>query len=173
MTIFDSKRDGALIPSHNEAELLRLRMGMDGCGCSLCQEYYQTLDLSNYGYRVKRFGDITVISAGFTGADLFEAPDPQEKPTNPEPFTKEVLTEPAPPHNARQTSPNKREPVTSAKVVDCDHPPDVTDNVTELIYKLAKQNKPTRYIAKALRDQGIEISHMTVARRLRGQGVLV
>ena len=37
---------------HRDAELLRLRKGMDGCGCRECQDFYQLIDLSVYGERV-------------------------------------------------------------------------------------------------------------------------
>ncbi len=60
---------------HEKAELLRLSMGQEGCGCSDCQELYRTLDLSKYGERVKRSGDFIVIVAGKTGADLLESTD--------------------------------------------------------------------------------------------------
>jgi hypothetical protein len=46
--------------------------------------------------------------------------------------------------------------------------PIVTDFVTEKIMVLAGQGKPTREIAEILTEDGIEISHMTVARRLQG-----
>ena len=46
---------------HRRAELLRLGYGQDGCGCLVCQEFYGTLDLSEYGGRVKRQGRLTYI----------------------------------------------------------------------------------------------------------------
>lgn len=46
---------------HKRAELQRLDEGMDGCGCSDCQELYKTLDLSKYGNRVTNFGDTVLI----------------------------------------------------------------------------------------------------------------
>lgn len=55
---------------HWRSELQRLRSGMDGCGCGECQQFYKTLDLSQFGSRVRRLGDIVTIVAGVTGADL-------------------------------------------------------------------------------------------------------
>ncbi len=34
---------------HRRAELLRLRLGIDSCGCTECEALYQTLDVSKYG----------------------------------------------------------------------------------------------------------------------------
>lgn len=48
---------------HYRAELQRLNKGMEGCGCSFCQELYKTLDLSKYGSRVKHFGDFVIVAA--------------------------------------------------------------------------------------------------------------
>jgi hypothetical protein len=44
----------------------------------------------------------------------------------------------------------------------------VTGDVTEKIKKLAGQGKSTRDIAELLKAEGINISHMTIARRLKG-----
>ena len=57
---------------HRDSELLRLRKGMDGCGCSECQDFYQLIDLSVYGDRVERYSDVITIIAGRTGADLYD-----------------------------------------------------------------------------------------------------
>lgn len=48
---------------HYRAELQRLNKGMEGCGCSLCQELYKTMDLSKYGTRVKHYGDFVMVAA--------------------------------------------------------------------------------------------------------------
>lgn len=57
---------------HRRAELQRLRMGMDGCGCAECQVFYTTIDLAAFGSRVIRYGDCISIAAGNTGADLMD-----------------------------------------------------------------------------------------------------
>jgi len=127
------------ITTHNQAELLRLYMGMDGCGCAECQEYYKTLDLSKYGSRVKRFGDFVIISAGTTGADLMEAPaHPTDAPLSPS-----VV----------------QEYVTKSETI---------EDVAAIIKGFAAQRKSTREIAKLLNMRGKKISHMTVARLLQG-----
>jgi len=46
---------------HQRAELERLDTGWEGCGCRDCQEFYKTLDLSRYGNRVVRTGDMTMV----------------------------------------------------------------------------------------------------------------
>lgn len=45
--------------------------------------------------------------------------------------------------------------------------------LTLLIKRLAAEHKSSRQIAELLQSEGIEISHMTVARRLQGQEVLM
>ncbi len=42
---------------HRRAELDRLVRGMEGCGCIVCQELYQTLDLTKYGGRAKNYAE--------------------------------------------------------------------------------------------------------------------
>lgn len=56
---------------HHRAEFERLRAGDGGCGCGLCQAFYTTLDLSVFGDRVKRFGDLVYVVEGVTGAELW------------------------------------------------------------------------------------------------------
>jgi hypothetical protein len=56
---------------HYEAELERLRGGLEGCGCSLCQGIYSTIDLTKFGSRVKKYGNIIIITDGKEGADLW------------------------------------------------------------------------------------------------------
>ena len=46
---------------HRRADLQRLDSGLDGCGCSDCQELYREIDLSKYGGRVVRTNDIILI----------------------------------------------------------------------------------------------------------------
>lgn len=65
--------------THREAEIMRLRAGYDGCGCSECQELYREIDLTKYGKRVIRAGDIVVIVAGRVGADLWDQYHQQER----------------------------------------------------------------------------------------------
>lgn len=50
-----------ILIEHRRAELQRLDLGMDGCGCSDCQELYKTLDLTRYGSRVIRIDGIVTI----------------------------------------------------------------------------------------------------------------
>jgi len=57
---------------HQEAEILRLRAGYDGCGCADCQEFYKTLDLSVYKDRVLTMAGVTCIVAGRAGADKWK-----------------------------------------------------------------------------------------------------
>ena len=54
---------------HQHAELLRLKAGQEGCGCSDCQKFYQILDLSQFGDRVKHYGSTVMVLSGSTGAD--------------------------------------------------------------------------------------------------------
>ena len=68
-TVMPSER---LIRWHNEAELLRLRHGFEGCACSICQDLYRRSDLSCFGSRVKTFSDFTLVVAGTSGADLHQ-----------------------------------------------------------------------------------------------------
>ena len=58
----------ARFKEHQHAELLRLKAGQEGCGCSDCQKFYQTLDLSQFGDRVKHYGNTVMVLAGTTGA---------------------------------------------------------------------------------------------------------
>ena len=46
---------------HERAELGRLESGMEGCGCQHCQEFYKTIDMTRYGSRVHKFGDIVLV----------------------------------------------------------------------------------------------------------------
>lgn len=50
---------------------------------------------------------------------------------------------------------------------------DPEDSLTVRIKQLSKEHMSARNIAKVLQAEGIEISHMTVARRLQGQEVLM
>ena len=63
---------------HQRAEVERLRAGFDGCGCAICQELYKTLDLSAYGDRVNKSGDLINIVAGKDGADLWISHHPPD-----------------------------------------------------------------------------------------------
>ncbi len=47
---------------HCRAELQRLEDGWSGCGCGLCQQLYQLIDLSKYGKRVSCSGDVITIA---------------------------------------------------------------------------------------------------------------
>ncbi len=83
---------------HPAAELERLRAGFDGCGCSECQEYYKTIDLSNYGKRVIHLGSIITITDGRAGADLWDKyhiPDPPPFTTEKPPDAQEVVSKPS------------------------------------------------------------------------------
>ena len=73
---------------HNRAELERLRAGFEGCGCTECQELYATLNLSWYGERVKKDGNIISISAGKSGADLWDKYHTETPPDSGEGFPK-------------------------------------------------------------------------------------
>ena len=55
---------------HESAEMLRLRNGFQGCGCSLCQAFYKKINLAPFGSRVKEFAGIISITAGRQGADI-------------------------------------------------------------------------------------------------------
>lgn len=57
---------------HHKAELLRLRAGFPGCGCSDCQELYRKLDLSKYKDRVIKLDDYICTKEGRAGADLWD-----------------------------------------------------------------------------------------------------
>lgn len=58
---------------HQDAELQRLRMGQEGCGCNpTCQDFYKTINLTPFGDRVKTFDGMIFIAAGATGADLIK-----------------------------------------------------------------------------------------------------
>jgi hypothetical protein len=57
---------------HRQAELQRLQMGLDGCGCSECQALYTEIDLEKYGARVINSGGTIVVMAGKTGADILK-----------------------------------------------------------------------------------------------------
>jgi hypothetical protein len=70
-----------VLTAHREAELLRLRHGYEGCGCPDCQDYYAELDLSIFGARVKRYGDVVIVTAGITGADLCRPDDNEVEDT--------------------------------------------------------------------------------------------
>lgn len=55
---------------HRRAELERLRLGEECCGCRDCQQLYSTLDLSEYGSRVIRVGgEVLMITASKNGSD--------------------------------------------------------------------------------------------------------
>jgi len=55
---------------HQRAEILRLDLGLEGCGCSDCQALYQQIDLEKYGHRVKRYaGTVLIMGRAATGPD--------------------------------------------------------------------------------------------------------
>ena len=175
---------------HRDSELLRLRKGMDGCGCSECQDFYQLIDLSVYGDRVKRYSDVITIIADRTGADLYD--DQRDHWTKNDSIficdgqgyavAKNGATvcigpvdDDGNPLEDVSNAPEKRqgvvEPVTKPPLDEMVKADDIYTDVTATIRSMAAEGKSTREIAVVLESQGIKISHMTVSRRL--QGVLI
>lgn len=60
---------------HRRAEIERLDNGWAGCGCDICQALYKELDLTKYGPRVKRYGDIIAIAERPGGGGNFTIED--------------------------------------------------------------------------------------------------
>jgi hypothetical protein len=62
---------------HWDAELLRIKQGLDGCGCDICQELYLSgiINLEDYGSRVIHIGSVINIKAGEKGATIPIKPD--------------------------------------------------------------------------------------------------
>ena len=59
-----------ILAEHRRAELQRLEEGQAGCGCSDCQLFYQTIDLSKYGRRVKTLdGYVLIVEKARQAAD--------------------------------------------------------------------------------------------------------
>ena len=105
----------------------------------------QTLILFGMGYRLKK--DLSQVAVGPVGQD----------------------GEPAEPSETHQGGIEAcNNPVTSPQTTNYITPPPVTAPLTAKIRELSVQGKTTREIAGILKSEGIEISHMTVARRLQG-----
>jgi hypothetical protein len=140
---------------HRQAELLRLDMGMEGCGCADCQELYRSIDLDNYGARVQRFQDIIIILPGASRVTKSRAP---------------------------QDSPEPQPAVEKAAAIVLPQT-DIFGNVTLCLMKLPYRphsqstifdheiedeisaGKSLRAIVKSLSAKGYKISHMTIKRR--------
>jgi len=179
---------------HREAEILRLRKGLDGCGCSECQEYYKTLELGTYGDREKRYSGLVTITAGRTGADLYD--DQRDHwvksdsvlicdgkgyavtrsggtvcmgPVSDDGNVLENVT------TALTITEQEKKPVTAPSpdtfIEDNGVTVEKPDAVTTKIRELATPGKSCRTIEKELADMGIFVSYRTIARRL--QGVLI
>ncbi len=73
----DIKAD--ILSEHHRAELERLAAGFEGCGClAVCQPFYQTLSLAQYGKRVFSHKGTVVITAGRTGATEYGKYEPRQ-----------------------------------------------------------------------------------------------
>jgi len=75
---------------HHRAELQRIREGMDGCGCSCCQELYQNIGLEKYGSRVIHHNSSIFVKAGETGQGI--APVYVEKPPEPKKVVTKIIS---------------------------------------------------------------------------------
>lgn len=51
-----------ILQEHQRAELQRLNDGWAGCGCADCQDFYKSIELTNYGERVQHTADIITIN---------------------------------------------------------------------------------------------------------------
>lgn len=57
---------------HRKAELERLLAGYEGCGCTDCQQFYSSINLGQFGDRVKEYAGTISILAGRTGATKWD-----------------------------------------------------------------------------------------------------
>lgn len=58
-----------ILTEHHRSEFQRLEQGQAGCGCSDCQDFYNTLDLSKYGKRVLHLEGFIYICAAKSKAE--------------------------------------------------------------------------------------------------------
>jgi len=141
---------------HRQAELLRLDLGMAGCGCSSCQNFYRSLDLSKYGKRVHRYDEAIYITGRMSPGDPDDGAEDHPETAHDSPrsgnlgraTTEQVSTE----------VPKKRR----------DRPQRPTVPV-ERIHELHQKGNTTRRIAELLTVEGVAVSFRTVARVLSGE----
>lgn len=127
---------------HFRAELQRLNEGWPGCGCADCQELYKTLDHSKYGTRVTYLDGIVIIG---------EDPKLHRDGTG-------VTATPASTDRVKGvTAPSGPTPLSDGAKTGLD----------ASIAKLSADGLSSRQIAEQLGLMGIDVSHMTVTRKLR------
>jgi hypothetical protein len=146
---------------HQQAERLRLDMGMDGCGCADCQELYRTIDLEKYGARVQRFQDIITIIPGTSGLTKKKAcetaPDGQED------MEKAKYEVPA------NQKPQARDAISSGLMKLPYHTADQSTIFDYEIDAAIAEGGGYRTITKRLEAKGYRISFMTIKRRIDKQ----
>lgn len=144
---------------HQAAELLRIRKGMDGCGCPACQKLYRKIDLSVFGERVKRYTGVVTVMAGLTGADLYKNEDDE---------VKEIISNQDIIQNGMTRTTINEKAVTAPTPEEYFSEKDVTDDVTRKIIEMASPGMSSRKISEELSKEGVFVSYRTVARKLQG-----
>jgi len=173
---------------HRQAELLRLDLGMAGCGCSSCQNFYRSLDLSKYGKRVHRYDEAIYITGRMSPGDPDDGAEDHPETAHDSPrsgnlgraTTEQVSTEvPTEYVSTPQAQPTPdvvddtpgimaQTPAAQVPKKRRDRPQRPTVPV-ERIHELHQKGNTTRRIAELLTVEGVAVSFRTVARVLSGE----